>query len=75
MSTDFYDLELQELNEAQGEIEAIWYNFVRYHSKIRMTPAMACGICDTRMDFEDLVKIVEDWELEQMRNKEASSPS
>lgn len=33
----------------------LFYNFIRTHSKLRMTPAMAAGIADTFMGFEDVL--------------------
>lgn len=32
----------------------LFYNFIRTHSKLRMTPAMAAGIADTFLGFEDV---------------------
>jgi IS1 family transposase len=32
-----------------------WYNFVRVHQSLRITPAMAAGITDTIWDFENLI--------------------
>jgi hypothetical protein len=38
---------------------ALWYNFVRIHKTLRMTPAMAAGI-DTRLwSMKDVVRLVE----------------
>jgi IS1 family transposase len=33
----------------------MFYNFVRTHSKLRMTPAMAAGIADTFLGFDDIL--------------------
>ncbi len=33
----------------------LFYNFIRTHSKLRMSPAMAAGIADTFMSFEDVL--------------------
>jgi hypothetical protein len=32
-----------------------WYNFVRIHQTLRVTPAMAAGISDRVWDIQDLV--------------------
>lgn len=32
----------------------LFYNFIRTHSKLRMTPAMAAGVADTFLGFEDV---------------------
>ncbi len=36
-----------------------YYNFVRIHSKLRMTPAMAAGVSDRLWEIGDIVKLVE----------------
>ena len=33
----------------------LFYNFIRTHSKLRMTPAMQAGIATTFMSFEDVI--------------------
>jgi len=33
----------------------LFYNFIRTHSKFKMTPAMQAGIADTFMTFEDVL--------------------
>ena len=33
----------------------LFYNFIRTHSKLRMTPAMAAGIAPTFMSFDDVI--------------------
>ncbi|HVN00261.1 MAG TPA: hypothetical protein VMT68_08605, partial [Caulobacteraceae bacterium] len=33
----------------------LFYNFIRTHSKLKMTPAMQAGIATTFMRFEDVV--------------------
>lgn len=33
----------------------LFYNFIRTHSKLRMTPAMAAGIAETFLGFEDVL--------------------
>ena len=42
----------------------MYYNFVRIHSKMRMTPAMAAGVSDRLWEIGDIVKLVEDAEAE-----------
>lgn len=36
-----------------------YYNFVRIHKTLRMTPAMAAGITDKLWEMADLVAVVE----------------
>ncbi len=38
---------------------ALWYNFVRIHKTLRMTPAMAAGIEARLWSMEDVVRLVE----------------
>jgi hypothetical protein len=36
-----------------------WYNFVRLHKTLRMTPAMAAGVTQTLWSMEDIAALVE----------------
>jgi hypothetical protein len=36
-----------------------YYNFVKVHSKLRMSPAMAAGVADRLWDIAEIVKLVE----------------
>src|SRR3954447_26142112 len=38
---------------------AIWYNFVRIHKTLRVTPAMAAGIADKLWSVRDIVALIE----------------
>ncbi len=38
----------------------VWYNWIRIHKTLRTTPAMAAGLTDKLMEFEDLVGLIED---------------
>ncbi|WP_299620868.1 IS1 family transposase [Pelagibius sp.] len=40
-------------------LHMMYYNFVRMHSKLRMTPAMAAGVSDRLWEIGDIVKLVE----------------
>jgi len=44
---------------------AVWYNFVRIHKTLRVSPAMESGVADHLFSFEDLVGIVDEWEANQ----------
>jgi hypothetical protein len=44
---------------------ALWYNFIRIHKTLRVTPAMESGVADYLFSFEDLVGIVDEWEASQ----------
>jgi len=43
----------------------MYYNYVRVHQTLRMSPAMATGVSKTLWSMDDIVKIVEDWEAAQ----------
>ncbi len=47
----------------------MYYNFVRIHSTLRMTPAMATGITDQLWEISDIVKLIEDKEAEDAPKK------
>ena len=38
---------------------ARWYNFVRIHKTLRMSPAMAAGVTDRLWEIGDIVTLVE----------------
>ena len=40
------------------------YNFVRIHQTLRCTPAMEAGVTDRLWDLNDMVRIVEEWEVQ-----------
>lgn len=48
----------------------LYYNFVRIHQTLRVTPAMAAGVTDKLWEFTDMVKVVEQWEAN--REKQAA---
>jgi IS1 family transposase len=37
----------------------VWYNWVRIHKSLRVTPAMAAGLTTTLMSFEDIVALID----------------
>lgn len=39
------------------------YNFVRIDQTLRCSPAMASGISSTLWELEDMVKVLEAWEI------------
>ncbi len=47
------------------ELHAMFYNFVRVHQTLRVTPAMAAGVTDKLWEVSDIVKVIEAWEAEQ----------
>ncbi len=43
-------------------LHMMYYNFVRLHKTLRVTPAMAAGVSDRLWDIADIVKMVEEAE-------------
>jgi cysteinyl-tRNA synthetase len=43
-------------------LHMIYYNFVRIHKTLRITPAMATGVTDKLPEMSDLVKVLENRE-------------
>lgn len=48
-------------------LHAMHYNFVRVHSTLKMTPAMAAGVTSRLWEMADLVEVVEAWEEKESR--------
>ena len=40
-------------------IYAVWYNFLRIHKTLRVTPAMAAGLSETVMDWSQIVEAMD----------------
>ena len=40
-------------------LHMMYYNFVRIHSTLRMTPAMAAGVTDRLWDMKDIVALID----------------
>lgn len=51
-----------------------WYNFVKMHKSLRMTPAMAAGVVDKLWSIEDLVALVDAFDDAQPRNRPGRKP-
>jgi hypothetical protein len=41
----------------------MYYNFVRIHQTLKVTPAMAAGVTDRLWEISDVVTVLEDWEF------------
>jgi IS1 family transposase len=48
---------------------AAWYNFVRIHKTLKVTPAMEAGVTDRLWSLEDVVGIVDEWEASQKQGE------
>jgi hypothetical protein len=44
----------------------MYYNFVRIHQTRRSTPAMAAGVTTKLWELADMVKVLEEWEANQL---------
>jgi IS1 family transposase len=40
-------------------IYSVWYNWIRIHKSLRVTPAMAAGLSETVMDWTDIVEAMD----------------
>ena len=43
----------------------MYYNFVRIHQTLKVTPAMAAGVTDRLWEISDIVKLPDDWQERQ----------
>lgn len=48
---------------------AVWYNFVRIHKTLRMSPAMAAGVTQTLWSMDDIIGLIEHYEAGQAPTK------
>ena len=40
----------------------LYYNFVRIHKTLKVTPAIAAGVTDRLWEVTDMVSVLEAWE-------------
>jgi IS1 family transposase len=52
-------------------LHMMYYNFVRIHSKLRMSPAMAAGVSNKLWEVDDIVALIEAKEGEKPRTRGA----
>ena len=52
-----------ENHAAAIALHTMYYNFVRIHQTLRVTPAMAAGVTDKLWEVSDIVEMLEQWEL------------
>jgi IS1 family transposase len=50
-------------------LHAMYYNFVRIHQTLKITPAMAAGVTTRLWEMSDVVAMIEEWEAERARVK------
>ena len=54
-----------ENHVAAVALHTMFYNFVRVHQTLKISPAMAAGVTDRLWEISDLVQVLEDWEAQQ----------
>ena len=47
----------------------VWYNFVKMHKTLKMTPALAAGVSTTLWSMDDLVALVDEHDAAKPRRK------
>jgi IS1 family transposase len=52
-----------ENHAAAIALHTMYYNFVRIHQTLKVTPAMAAGVTDKLWEVPDIVEMLEQWEL------------
>ena len=52
-----------ENHAAAIALHTMYYNFIRIHQTLKVTPAMAAGVTDKLWEMDDLVTVLEQWEL------------
>jgi hypothetical protein len=51
---------------------AVWYNWIRIHKTLRVTPAMAAGLSKVVMDWSDLIALMDADDAEALRARRAA---
>ena len=57
-----------ENHAAAVSLHAFYYNFVRLHKTLKVSPAMAAGVTDRLWEMTDLVEMLEAWETKEKRD-------
>ena len=60
--TNAFSKKLENHNHAHA-IYFVYYNFVKIHKTLRVTPAMQAGLTNRLMEIEDMVKLTENYPL------------
>jgi hypothetical protein len=48
-------------------LHAMFYNFVRIHQTLKVSPAMAAGVTDRLWEMKDVVEMIDAFEAKQKR--------
>jgi hypothetical protein len=51
---------------------SMYYNFVRIHQTLKVTPAMAAGVTFRLWEMGDIVGVLEAWEAKRQHNAVAA---
>lgn len=62
--TNAFSKKVENLEHAVS-LHFMYYNFVRVHQSLRVTPAMAAGVTDKLWELTDIMQIVDEWEAAQ----------
>ncbi len=54
---------------AAVSLHSMYYNFVRIHQTLKVTPAMAAGVTDRLWEISDIIRLLEDWQARQEQDK------
>ena len=46
-------------------LHQMFYNFVRIHQTLKVTPAMAAGVTDKLWEVSDIIAVMDDWEADR----------
>ena len=55
-------LKKAEIRAHAVALHFMYYNFVRIHKTLRVTPAMAAKVTDRLWEIGDIVKVLKEWE-------------
>jgi hypothetical protein len=50
-------------------LHCMFYNFVRVHQTLKMTPAMAAGATKRLWEMGDIVDLIDAWEVRRVRHE------
>ena len=56
-----------ENHAAAIALHTMYYNFVRIHQTLKVTPAMAAGVTDKLWEVADIVEMLEQWEIRELQ--------
>jgi hypothetical protein len=60
--------------DSAGPLYTVWYNFMKMHKTLKMTPALAANVTDTLWSMDELVALVDRHDAAQPRKKPGRKP-